>query len=613
MTSKRADGWKTADEDRKHWDSHFEFLLTLLGGAVGLGNIWRFPYLCMRNGGGAFLIPYIFAMVVIGFPSFFLELAIGQFSGLSPSKVWNVIPLFTGMGWGMAITIFMGSISYGHLLTWILYYLGMSFSPELPWASCNNTWNTENCFQKVSNYTLFNATVISHNVSDWDAVSYHYMENATAGMDTKVSPGEEFLRYNVLELTASVDDLGGLRWQLVLCHLAWWTVACLCLIKGVQSVGKVAYVTAIAPYVLLTVLLIRGCLLPGAVNGIIYYIKPEWSKLLDFRIWVEAAFQIFYSTGVASGSIITFSSYNKFKNNCQRDTFFIVIANSMTSIYAGFAVFAVIGYMAQEIGMPVDQVIKSGPGLAFIVYPEALSKLPLPQLWSVLFFLMLTTLGIGTTFALIQTVLSSLTDAFPKKLRGKEKWILLVHCIVGCTVGLIFCTRGGMYWFQLVEWYAVTFGCCTFVICEFLGLAWLYGLNRFYSDIEMMIGKKPYFLFKLFWGGLTPCYVLVIFIYFCTGLSKPSYAGYEYPDWATGIAAFLSLLGIISLVAFAAVGIAREEGNLLKRLRILTRPNESWGPQDPEYREQYAHQYGPKKDVLPLDAVERNGKAHTVA
>ncbi|XP_064627434.1 sodium-dependent proline transporter-like isoform X2 [Lineus longissimus] len=555
---------ETKEPRRKHWDSHVEFLLTLLGYAVGLGNIWRFPYLCMRNGGGAFLIPYVFAVVVIGFPSYFLDLVMGQFSGLSPSKVWNVMPLFNGIGWAMAFNMLTGSIIYCHLITWILYYLGMSFSPELPWASCNNNWNTENCTQNVSNYTLFNATDISRNVSDWDAVSYPYMENATVGMDMRVSPGEEFLRYKVLELTESVSDLGGLRWQLVLCHLAAWSVACLCVIKGVQSTGKVAYVTATAPYVLLTILLIRGCLLPGAVNGIIYYIKPEWSKLLDFRIWVEAAIQVFYSLGLSNGGNITFASYNKFKNNCQRDTCFIVIVNGLTSLYAGFAVFAVVGYMANETGMPVDQVIKSGPGLAFIVYPEALAKLPLPQLWSVLFFLMLTTLGIGSMFGSLQTVVSCLADAFPKKLGGKEKWILLTHCIVGCCLGLIFCSRGGMYWFQLLEWYATTFVNFTVLIIQYLGLAWLYGLKRLYSDIEMMIGRKPIFAFKVFWGGLTPAYALVIFIYFCTGVSKPSYAGYEYPDWATAISCVMASIGIAIMVVFMVLEIAREKGSLLK-------------------------------------------------
>ncbi|XP_064622840.1 sodium-dependent proline transporter-like [Lineus longissimus] len=591
---------ETKDGDRGHWDHHGEFLLTLLGFAVGLGNIWRFPYLCMRNGGGSFLIPYCIAIIIIGFPAMFLELVIGQFSGLSPSRVWSVVPIFQGIGWGMAIMMVIASCSYGHLVTWILYYLGMSFSAQLPWTNCNNSWNTENCFIYKANASWYN---ISDEMSWYSNVSDEWSNSSmilNATLDTRVSPGEEFFRYNVLELTDGAEDLGGLRWQLVLCHLAGWAIASLGVIKGIKSSGKAVYVTSLVPYILLTILLIRGCLLPGAVDGIIYYIKPDFSKLLEFRIWCEAAIQIFYSVGVFGGGNITYASYNKFHNNCLRDTFFVVTLNCLTSLYGGFAVFAVVGYMAHETGLPVDKVIQSGPGLAFIVYPEALSKLPLPQLWSVLFFLMLATLAIGTQFGHLQTVVACLTDAFPDQLKGKGHWILLTHCCAGCAIALVFCTRGGMYWFQLVDWYGVTFSTFVTLTCGCLGLAWLYGLNRLFEDIEMMIGKKPLFIFKIFWGGLTPLYVLVIFIYNCIGFSKPSYGNYQYPNWAITIAWLVPLVSMIQLPIHAIIGIAKEKGSLLKRLRILSHPGEDWAPQAPEYREEYRNKHGPKKAALPL-------------
>ncbi|XP_064622838.1 sodium-dependent proline transporter-like [Lineus longissimus] len=552
----------------------------------------------MRNGGGAFLIPYCLAMVVIGFPTFFLEVVIGQFSGLSPSMVWNVIPLFKGIGWGMTVAILVVSVLYGHLVTWILYYLAMSFSAELPWTSCNNTWNTENCIIRQLNAS-FNATIKADVlVNGSDSLNF---------TDSRVSPGEEFLRNNVLELTDDATDLGGLRWQLVVCHLVGWSTAGLCVIKGIKSVGKVVYVTSIAPYILLTILLIRGCLLPGAVDGIMYFIKPDFSKLLEFRIWIEAAIQIFYSIGAFGGGNIMFASYSKFHNNCQRDTILIVIINCLTSIYGGFAVFAVVGHMAHRTGIPVDKVLKSGPGLAFIVYPEALSKLPLPQLWSVLFFLMLTTLAIGTQIGHFQTVVSCVTDAFPH-LRSKRIWILLAHVLFGSMFGLIFCSRGGMYWFQLVDWYGITTGTFVMMILGTLGLSWLYGLNRLYKDTEMMIGKKPFFVFKIFWGVLTPAYTLTIFIYILSGFSRPTYGSYVYPNWAIVIACLIPMASIIQLPAFAVVGIVREKGRLLKRLRVLTSPNKIWGPQASAYYEghPWTKQDG-LKETLPLAAVAENG------
>ncbi len=165
-----------------------------------------------------------------------------------------------------------------------------------------------------------------------------------------------------LEEDTTWTNYGGLRWELVVSLLGAWIIVCLCLIKGVQSSGKVVYFTALFPYVVLVILLIRGATLPGAAEGIDFYINPKWETLGSILVWSDAATQIFYSLGPSFGGLITLASYNKFNNNCHRDAILIALANCSTSVFAGFVIFSIIGFMAHEQGTAVEDVIQSGPG-----------------------------------------------------------------------------------------------------------------------------------------------------------------------------------------------------------------------------------------------------------
>ncbi|KAH3896571.1 hypothetical protein DPMN_020748 [Dreissena polymorpha] len=197
-------------------------------------------------------------------------------------------------------------------------------------------------------------------------------------------------------------------WQLALCLLLGWIIVVVCLIKGIKSSGKVVYFTATFPYVILIILLVRGCLLDGAIDGVKYFIVPEWSKLATLDVWAAAAGQMFFSLSVAFGGILMFGSYNKFKNNVYGDALIISSMDLITSIIAGFVVFTNLGGMAKAIGVSVQDVAKGGYGLAFVAYPEALSKLPPNQLWSILFFFMLFTLGLDSQVCETEFTLSTL-------------------------------------------------------------------------------------------------------------------------------------------------------------------------------------------------------------
>ena len=191
-------------------------------------------------------------------------------------------------------------------------------------------------------------------------------------------------------------DMGAIRWQLLLCFALSWIIVFLCVMKGVKSSGKVVYFTATFPYVILISLLIRGVTMDGAIIGIQYFFVPDWHKLADFQVWRKAAEQMFFSLGISWGGLIMFGSYNDFRNGVHVDAFVVTTVDFLTSLIAGVATFSILGAISAETGVDIKEIASSGPGFAFVTFPEAITRLPVPQLWSVLFFVMLFTLGLDT-------------------------------------------------------------------------------------------------------------------------------------------------------------------------------------------------------------------------
>ncbi|XP_055996918.1 sodium- and chloride-dependent GABA transporter 3-like isoform X2 [Ostrea edulis] len=438
--------------ERERWDRHAESLLSMLGYAVGLGNIWRFPYLVMRNGGGAFLIPFAIFLLICGIPVYFLEVASGQFSGKGIVELYDACPLLRGVGIGICLTSAMSMGYYSMILGYTVYYLANSFKSPLPWTLCKQSWNTDGCFTIQKPPVVNESLRLPLNVSGpgHHLILTNESKTTTNTSISYISSAEEFWQENVLHMSEGIHQLGSMQWYIAFCQLAAWVIAFLCVIKGIKSSGKAVYVTATLPYILLTVLLIRGLTLPGSVDGILFYITPDFTRLKDFQVWIEAAVQVFYSVGIVWGPLVTLGSYNKFKNNCLRDSIILCIGGELTSVFGGLVVFAILGVMADKRGVTVDKVAKSGPGLAFIAYPEAISMLPVPNLWAVIFFLMLLTVGLDSVFGVVETVLTTFADRY-KFFRNRR---VLLAAIVVCLMylhNLIFCTEGGIYAFQLFD------------------------------------------------------------------------------------------------------------------------------------------------------------------
>ncbi|XP_046561673.1 sodium- and chloride-dependent glycine transporter 2-like [Haliotis rubra] len=484
-------------EEREHWASQIEYLLSMIGFCVALGNVWRFPYICQRNGGGAFLIPFVVCLVLCGLPLVFLEVALGQFSGMSPSHVWSLCPLMKGIGIGMLI-ICVGSAVYLNVICgWAMYYAISSFSSVLPWTNCNNTWNTDTCVAGVE--------ALHHRL--------------TGGIST-VPISCNIFSFKALGISKGIDEIGSIKWEMALCLLASWFLIFICVVKGVRSVGKAVYVTATLPYVILTVLLIRGLTLPGGTDGAVFYITPNFSKLLEIQVWLEACLQVFYSLGPAWGCIITMSSYTKFNTNC--------------------------------LSVPITEVVSSGPGLGFVIYPEALAHLPVPQLWSFIFFVMIILLAMDSLFSQVETFMTAILDEY----HNLVKWripIAAVYCLVSFLLGLVMTT-------ELVDWYIVALFITFAALLECVMVSWLYGIDRFSDDIQLMIGRPAPLFFKITWCYITPAMLLMTVVFTFAQYKSPTYGEYVYPYYSTVIGWIIASIPLMPVIIMMFLALYRRKG-----------------------------------------------------
>uniref|UniRef100_A0A7N8XT00 Transporter n=1 Tax=Mastacembelus armatus TaxID=205130 RepID=A0A7N8XT00_9TELE len=539
-------------EDRGHWGSKVEFLLAVAGNVVGLGNVWRFPYLCYKNGGGAFLVPYLVFVATCGVPLFLLETTIGQYTQEGGITCWRKLcPLAEGIGHGGQLILFYSCMTYIIILSWSLFYLAFSFSSQLPWASCSNYWNTDNCVD-------FSAR---SNTSEW------------INQTNSTSAATEFWERRVLAISAGIEEIGSIRWDVLLCLIVMWIICYFCIWKGVKSTGKVVYFTATFPYVMMLILLIRGLSLPGALQGVVFYLLPEPSRLTDPQVWMEAGAQIFFSFSVGVGSLTVLGSYNNYNNNCYKDSLWLCLLNSVTSVVAGFAVFSVLGFMAQEQGVHIDEVAESGPGLAFIAYPQAVAMMPLPQIWSICFFVMLILLGLDTQFVVLEVVMTSVTDMFPSVMRraGRRECFLLLFCLICFVSQLVMITEGGMYVFQLFDYYACNGTCILFLsVFETLALGWVFGAERLYAIIKDMTGVHANPYFKICWLYLTPLVSLGSFTCSLVQYQPLTFnRWYVYPDWAYILGWVLALSSILLVPGCALYRLGTETGTLSQRFHHL--------------------------------------------
>ncbi|RVE70630.1 hypothetical protein OJAV_G00066470 [Oryzias javanicus] len=586
-------------EERVTWTRQMDFIMSCVGFAVGLGNVWRFPYLCYKNGGGVFLIPYLLIVFIGGIPVFFLEIALGQFMKQGGVSAWNIAPLFKGLGLASMVIVFFCNTYYIMILVWGLYFLFHSFTSPLPWATCGHPWNTPNCTQDFrrachnssSAETSASSAATPSNVLSAMSVlnqssSQHLLNGSCMEADGMRSPVIEFWERKVLRLSGGLHEPGVISYELVLCLIVTWVMVYFCMWKGVKSTGKVVYFTALFPYVVLVVLLAHGVTLPGALDGIVYYLKPDWSKLGEAQVWIDAGTQIFFSYAIGLGALTALGSYNRFHNNCYQDAFVLALINSGTSFFAGFVVFSVLGFMAAEQGVDISKVAESGPGLAFIAYPKAVTLMPLAPVWAALFFFMLLILGLDSQFVGVEGLITGIMDMLPPKsaLSNMRREVVAALCCIICfLIDMSMVTEGGMYVFQLFDYYSasgITLLWQAFWEC--VVIAWVYGADRFMDDVARMIGYQPLPYMKWCWSYITPFVCVGVFLFHVVNYKPLTYnAVYTYPLWGEALGWALALSSMLCIPVTVLYKLLRCKGSLRERWQHLTTP--VWGRHHLEY------------------------------
>ncbi|XP_058419498.1 sodium-dependent dopamine transporter [Diceros bicornis minor] len=536
-------------QERETWSKKVDFLLSVVGFAVDLANVWRFPYLCYKNGGGAFLVPYLLFMVIAGMPLFYMELALGQFNREGAAGVWKICPILKGVGFAVILVSLYVGFFYNVIIAWALHYFFSSFTTELPWVHCNNTWNSPSCSDtRPSNSSGLNDSF-------------------------RTTPAAEYFERGVLHLHESrgIDDLGPPRWQLTFCLVLVIILLYFSLWKGVKTSGKVVWITATMPYVVLFALLLRGITLPGAIDGIRAYLSVDFHRLCEASVWIDAAIQICFSLGIGFGVLIAFSSYNKFTNNCYRDAVITTSVNALTSFSSGFVVFSFLGHLAQKHSVPIGEVAKDGPGLIFIIYPEALATLPLSSAWAVVFFVMLLTLGIDSAMGGMESVITGLIDEFQLLHRHRELFTLFI--VLATFLLSLFCvTNGGIYVFTLLDHFAAGTSILFGVLIEAIGVAWFYGVRQFSDDIKQMTGTRPSLYWRLCWKFVSPCFLLFVVVVSIVTFRPPHYGAYVFPEWANVLGWAIAVSSMSMVPIYAAYKFCSLPGSLREKLAYAITP-----------------------------------------
>lgn len=238
------------EDERENWSGRCDFFLSCLGYAVGLGAVWRFPYLCYKNGGGVFLIPYLIFLFLVGIPLFFLELNLGQFTSQGPINCWKMAPIFKGLGFSMVIASFYLCVYYNMIISYSIYFLFYTFENPLPWSKCDPIWKSINCTDDFENFVIRCDQADMYRDPNGLCYSYSSLDRQSIGWWDKekrlefqkpVLPSQDFFYVNILQKSDGLENSSGLVWQLVLTLFLAWVIVFLCMFKGIKSSGKVCF------------------------------------------------------------------------------------------------------------------------------------------------------------------------------------------------------------------------------------------------------------------------------------------------------------------------------------------------------------------------------------
>jgi NSS family neurotransmitter:Na+ symporter len=359
----------------------------------------------------------------------------------------------------------------------------------------------------------------------------------------------------VLRLTDGPGQIGTISWPVLIGLAITWGCIYWIIKKGVLRVGKVVMITVPLPALLTLLILIRGLTLPGSIDGLRYYLTPDFSALMNAKTWLQAYAQVFFSLSLGFGILTAYASYLPKRSDITNNAFITSFADAGFAYFAGFAVFSVLGYLAQAQGLPIEEVVQGGPSLAFVIYPTAMSLMPFAPVIAAMFFITLLTLGIDSAFSIVEGVVAGLRD----KWRISQNVAAGGFCIFGFLVGLVFTTGAGLYWLDIVDHWMNNYGLVVIGFLECIAIGWFFGTAKLKRYINEVSDFKVGWWWDLFVKWVTPLALGWALVTNVIGEIKEPYEG--YPTWALLIGGWGVVATIIIVAAFiaAAPGAARRE------------------------------------------------------
>ncbi|WP_432480638.1 sodium-dependent transporter [Moraxella sp. ZY200743] len=486
---------------RESWSARSGFILAAIGSAVGLGNIWRFPYVSYENGGGAFFIPYLIALATAGFPLLFLDYVVGQkYRGAPPTAYGRMVKSAEGVGWWQVLVCSVIGIYYASVLSWAGQYTLYSFSQA--WGE-----DTESFF--------------------FD----HYLQNGS-GLDFTFVPSL-FIGVVVVWAIVLFIMYGGIR-------------------KGVELVNKIFIPLLV---VMFAIMVIQAVRLPGAVEGLNTFFTPNWAAMANPKVWLAAYGHVFFSMSIGFGIMVTYSSYLKKNANLTGSGLMVGFANSSFEILAGIGIFSVLGFMATASGKPVAEVVSGGIGLAFVAFPKIISSMgDAGTIIGVLFFASLFVAGLTSMASIIQVPISAVEDKFGW---SHKKAVTIVGGISAIISIVLFSTKTAITFVDIIDHFANNIGV---VFGAILSIIWVTWLNRGLLDklirhingiSSVKVGAGWSFVLTV----ITPISLIAALVLSLKSLLTEGYDSYDF------ITQLIFGWGVVAIFAIGAMLLTKARGH----------------------------------------------------
>lgn len=447
-------------ENGTQWNSNFSFLMAMIGSAVGLGNIWRYPYVLYSHGGGSFMIPYIVAIVLLGFSGVLLEYAVGYKFKTSLLEIYGKIKTkFRVIAWFTLLIVFLILSYYVCIVGWDLIYLVLSFFKG--WGADPN------------NYFV---TSVLH-------------DNPTFG--------------GMLEIVPIV---------FISCLIVWFVIWLISHRNINDGVSKFSNVAVPLLFVLIVIIVGFSLTLPGASIGYTAMFTPDWNALLDANIWLAAFGQVIFSLSIGMAIAITYSSYLGKKTNLTKNAGIVIASNSGFEVFNAIGVFSILGFMALSTGVGFDGLVTEGTGLAFVAFPEVFNVMGgAAYIIGPLFFFCILIAGITSAIALAESVTSSLITEFDLT----RKKAVTILCIIGFCVTAIFTTGAGSTVLGIFDRILNNFALILAIVFECIIFAWFYKIDDLIEVLNRNTSIKIGSLWKYLIKFILPIVLLVLWV---TGL-----------------------------------------------------------------------------------------------